>query len=122
MQPAAIRKIGNKELRLDWPDGHESSYPFRYLRQSCQCAMCVDEWSGKPLLARESVDPKLEGLKASVVGQYALQITFSDGHATGLYTFDFLRKICPCSDCVSKAAPPAEDKRFLEKQDLRSRK
>ena len=120
MQPSAIRKIGNKELKLGWPDGHESVFSFRYLRQNCQCAMCVDEWSGKPILERESVDRNLEGLKVTVVGQYALQITFSDGHSTGLYTFDLLRKLCLCPSCRG-AAPAQEEKRFLEKGDLRSR-
>jgi DUF971 family protein len=70
---------------------------------------------------RESVDANLEGLKVSIVGQYALQITFSDGHSTGLYTFDFLKKICPCPDCVAAAAISSEGKRFLEKEDLRPR-
>ena len=98
-RPKELRKLGNKELKIVWEGGHVSLYPFRLLRQNCQCAHCLDEWSGKPILARESVPQNLEGLKVNVVGQYALGIQFSDGHSTGLYTYDHLRGLCPCGDC-----------------------
>ena len=120
IQPKELRKLGNKDFKIVWADGHESVYSFRFLRQSCQCAHCVDEWSGKPVLVRESVPQDLEGLKVKIVGQYALAIQFSDGHSTGLYAFDHLRKICPCAQCKSQTAEP-EDKKFLDKEDLRRR-
>ena len=44
--------------------------------------------------------PKLTAKAAHAVGNYALQIDFNDGHATGIYSFDFLRTICPCEDCA----------------------
>ena len=99
IQPKELKKLGNKELKIIWEDAHESRYLFRLLRQNCQCAHCVDEWSGKTILAREAVPQNLEGLKVNVVGLYALGINFSDGHNTGLYTYDHLRKICPCEEC-----------------------
>lgn len=120
IQPKELRKIGNKELKIIWADAHESVYPFRVLRQNCQCAHCVDEWSGKPILARESVPPDLEGLKVNIVGQYALAIHFSDGHSTGLYAFDHLRKICVCEKCRAGSQEPGE-KKFLDKEALRRR-
>src|SRR3990167_9057725 len=94
-EPKELRKLGNKNLKIFWNDGHESLYPFRYLRQNCRCAMCVDEWSGELVLSKETVPQDLEGLKVEIVGQYALSFHFSDGHNTGIYVFDFLRKICP---------------------------
>ena len=101
--PSGIRKLGNKQLKLLWNDGHESVYSFRLLRQNCQCAMCVDERSGKLILDQRSVPENMEGLKVDVVGNYALGITFGDGHSTGIFTFDHLRKTCPCGEC--KEAP-----------------
>jgi DUF971 family protein len=99
VQPEELRKLGNKELKIAWSDGHASVYGFRFLRQSCQCALCVDERTSKPILAREGVAENLEGLKVRLVGQYACSIDFSDGHSTGIYDFGFLRKICPCQIC-----------------------
>lgn len=122
VQPTGLNKIGTKEFKVTWSDGHASLYSFRYLRQHCQCALCVDEWSGKPLLLRESVSQDLEGLSVKLVGQYAIQIQFSDGHNTGIYTFEHLRKICPCENCKALADTAAgEDKKFLDKEDLRKR-
>jgi hypothetical protein len=44
--------------------------------------------------------PKLTAKAAHAVGNYALQIDFNDGHATGIFSFDFLRTICPCQECA----------------------
>ena len=44
--------------------------------------------------------PKLAARAAHAVGNYALQIDFNDGHTTGIYSFDYLRTICPCEDCA----------------------
>ena len=100
VQPKELKKIGNKELKITWSDGHESAYPFRYLRQNCGCAHCVDEWSAKPILDRKNVPETIEGLKVNVVGHYALSIVFSDGHSTGIYPYKLLRKICACKECA----------------------
>ncbi len=119
--PVSIKKIGSKELKLAWADSHESVYGFRYLRQNCQCAMCIEEWTGKAILERDSVPKDLEGLKVSVVGNYALGMTFSDGHSTGLFTFTHLRKICPCAECTAAEPTEATAKTYLEKGDLKTR-
>ena len=122
LQPRGLKKLGNKELKITWSDGHESVYGFRFLRQNCQCAHCVDEWSGKALLARESVPADLEGLQVGLIGQYAVRVDFSDGHSTGLYAFKHLRQICPCPVCETgrrNAAP--EPKQYMDKSDMRSR-
>jgi len=41
----------------------------------------------------------LKPQKAELVGRYALQIYWSDGHSSGIYTFDYLRGLCPCTEC-----------------------
>ena len=100
-QPTEIRKFGARELKITWSDGHASVYPFRYLRQICPCASCVDEMSGKQVLDKDSVAQNLEGLKVDQIGHYALRFEFSDGHNTGLYPFRLLRRNCPCDPCKS---------------------
>ena len=97
--PAVIKKQGNKTLVITWDDGHESRYSFRYLRQNCPCAGCVEEWSGKKTLNPDAIPLDLEGLKVEPVGSYGLSFSFSDHHATGIYHFNYLRETCPCPVC-----------------------
>ncbi len=97
--PIAIKKRGNRSLQITWEDGHISLYPFRYLRQHCRCAGCVEEWTGKALLDKESIPLNLLGLSAELTGNYAISFSFSDHHNTGIYHFDHLREICPCELC-----------------------
>lgn len=83
-------------LRIRWKDGHVSEYEPRYLRQCCPCAGCVEEMTGRPLLDPDSVSPDVYPLEIEYVGRYALQFHWSDGHRTGIYPYDQLRRICPC--------------------------
>lgn len=98
-QPASIRKQGRHSLLITWGDGHESRYSFRYLRQYCPCAGCVDEWTNEKTLDSDGIPLDLEGQKVDPVGTYALSFSFSDNHTTGIYHFNFLREICPCDSC-----------------------
>ena len=93
---------GEKELRIVWQDGHESSYPFRNLRLAGPCAKCRDEFTGRALLDPASVAADVTAPKAELVGNYALTFGFSDGHATGIYSFETLRALCPCSACAAR--------------------
>jgi DUF971 family protein len=61
----------------------------------------VDEWTGESLINREAIPEGIHPAEISPVGNYAIQIVWSDGHSTGIYSFDLLRKICPCEKCVS---------------------
>lgn len=94
---------------ITWSDGHSSHYDFAYLREECPCATCNDErirksafaGAGPPsATALPMFKPKPRAKAATKVGNYAIQITFSDGHATGIYSYDHLRSICPCADCA----------------------
>ena len=101
--PKDLVRAGEREFRITWEDGHASAYPARYLRERCPCAGCRDEWTGRPLLDPATVPSDL-GLKdARLVGNYAVQFVYTDGHTTGIYTFELLRRACPCSSC-SKAS------------------
>ena len=95
---------------ITWADGHTSHFDFTYLRDHCPCATCNDERAKKESLAEASpafvsspalpmFKPKPRAQSAQAVGQYAIQISFSDGHSTGIYSYDLLRTICPCTEC-----------------------
>ena len=88
------------DIKIVWEDGHASLFTFRALRQACPCAMCRDEWTGRPLLDPETVPESLAASKAELVGNYAIAFQFSDGHSTGIFSFENLRKSCPCRECV----------------------
>ena len=96
---------------ITWADGHESHYDFTYLRDHCPCATCNDERVKKDSMAESSpgfasspalpmFKPKPRAKSAAVMGNYAVQISFSDGHSTGIYSYDHLRSICPCAECA----------------------
>lgn len=86
-------------LRIRWRDGHTSEYEPRYLRLSCRCARCVEEMSGRPLLDPRTVPDGVHPLAIHYVGRYALRFDWSDRHSTGIYSFELLRRLCPCTDC-----------------------
>jgi DUF971 family protein len=95
---------------ITWADGHASHFDFTYLRDHCPCATCNDERAKKEALAETSPSfatshalpmfkPKPRAQSAQAVGQYAIQLFFSDGHSTGIYSYEQLRAICPCPEC-----------------------
>ncbi len=98
--PAEIRKKSGEGMVIRWQDGHASTFGARYLRGRCPCAQCVSETTGQRLVTEEHIAPGISIEAARTVGNYALHFTFSDGHTTGIYSFEFLRRICPCEDCA----------------------
>jgi len=92
-----------------WADGHHSHYDFAYLRDQCPCATCDDQRRKKaaaPFQASGTspsvlplYKPRPGARAAKSMGHYALQIEFTDGHSTGIYSYDHLRTICPCTEC-----------------------
>jgi len=104
---------------ITWAGGHARHYEFAYLREECPCATCNDERGKKesfktlaPGFASSPVlpmfKPKPRAHAATQVGNYAIQISFTDGHSTGIYSYDHLRSICPCAECA-KAFRAASD-------------
>jgi DUF971 family protein len=101
----------NAGVDITWADGHASHFDFPYLRDNCPCATCNDEREKKASLGEASAafasspvlpmfKPKPRATAATQVGNYAFQISFSDGHSTGIYSYDQLRYICPCLECA----------------------
>ncbi|MDX8355719.1 P-loop NTPase [Cognatiyoonia sp. IB215182] len=80
-------------LILNWADGQEQRLIPRDLRIACQCAKCRDEMTGKRLLAPEQIPLGVAITRIWSIGNYALGMAFSDGHDTGIYTFEQLRAL-----------------------------
>ena len=98
-QPEEIEKKTDGSIRIRWADGHEGVYLPKFLRLECHCAACIEEWSGKKIVTPDDIPEDIHPGRLSPVGQYALHIDWSDGHSTGMYSFDLLRSICPCQVC-----------------------
>lgn len=114
-KPASVKVHVTSGAGVDivWADGHASHFDFAYLRDECPCATCNDERLKKESLGAASpafvsspalpmFKPKTRAQSATPVGQYAIQIAFSDGHSTGIYSYDHLRTICPCAECAEQ--------------------
>ena len=82
-------------MTIEWEGGHLSKYTGEQLRWACPCAECRGEGGGAGRLARidKLSDDELRVEDVTLIGQYALQIRFESGHATGLYTFNYLRSL-----------------------------
>jgi ATP-binding protein involved in chromosome partitioning len=91
--PTRIAQQGPRNLAIAWADGAESVLDVRVLRVACACAECVDEWSGQPRLDPASIPADVHPLRIQPVGRYAIQIEWSDGHASGIYPFRRLREL-----------------------------
>ncbi len=96
--PSRIHR-GERELVITWDEEHVGSYPARELRLRCQCAACRDELTGRPLLEPDTVPHDVRALAVDLVGSYAIRIHWSDGHASGIYPYEFLAAHCPCDSC-----------------------
>lgn len=93
--PLDIRKIDGEEILITWDDGSRNLYPARILRFFCPCAQCVDEHTGERILQFESIPETVSMLNFSPVGRYGVRFTWSDGHQTGIYSFDYLKTLPP---------------------------
>ncbi|MBI2619755.1 MAG: DUF971 domain-containing protein [Ignavibacteriales bacterium] len=105
MIPTKIKSSSQDQISIQWDDGHLSVISLRTLRNECPCAGC----QGETVLLKTYLpnpQPEMPGkyvLKgAQQVGSYALQITWGDGHATGLYTWEKLRSLCECEECLKR--------------------
>jgi DUF971 family protein len=93
-----VRRLPEKEaLRLTWSDGHGGEFGYRYLRGWCPCAGCQGH-TGLTIHHHPPSGP-VEPETIEPVGNYAISILWSDGHGTGIYRYDYLRRLCPCAAC-----------------------
>jgi len=97
--PTEINHIKSRgTVRISWDDGHVGEYEQEYLRGYCPCAMCQGHGGQRRFIAVPGA--RLAGIRG--VGNYAIDLHWEDGHSTGIYSFDYLRSLCPCNHCSAR--------------------
>ncbi len=96
-------------VEIEWKDDHLSTYSFAFLRHACPCALCDEERAkarrepGSQALPKPGelpmFKPAVNALSAEGVGKYAIKFNWNDGHQLGIYSWQWLREICPCNEC-----------------------
>jgi DUF971 family protein len=110
--PAKIRvmKTEGTGVVIEWKDGHKSEWGFAWLRDACPCATCHEERdkSGrkpgeskpKPQTLLMMYEAPARPVEVTPVGKYALKFKWSDGHEAGIYSWEYLRRVCGCDKCA----------------------
>jgi DUF971 family protein len=93
IEPVEIQQEGDAAMRITWADGRVSRFTAPAMRRSCPCAQCVNEWTGERTLRPELISDELIIRDFSLVGRYALNFKWSDGHDSGIYSFRYLREL-----------------------------
>jgi DUF971 family protein len=103
--PADIEvHIPDRMMTIQWGDGHRSVYSFDLLRKECPCAVCREArqaTTNDPFnVVTSTVRPgEVTVAGAEQVGRYAVRFEWNDRHDTGIYSYEYLREICPCEAC-----------------------
>jgi DUF971 family protein len=122
-EPRSLQWLDDSRVGVTWEDGHESVYTLPFLRRVCPCAACRGSHDAPPLnqpppekkrfqiLNDAQVKQAAQTGRTSVslrgvspVGNYAIAFEWTDGHAEGIYSFRYLREMCPCPSCAEKIA------------------
>lgn len=93
IQPKKVFRTTDGRVGFDWNDGTRSIYTIRALRCACPCALCVDERTGKKLLDDSTVSDDIKLERVQSIGRYAVGLSFSDGHRSGIYPYEKLKEL-----------------------------
>ena len=97
MHAKQLKILDKEKLFVKWDDGKESTITLKYLRDECPCANCKGETillkSYRPQLPQTQAPDMYKIKKIELVGSYAVQITWKDGHNTGIYSWEYLKKL-----------------------------
>jgi len=93
LEPVQIIEESDSEVSIKWSDDAETRYAAADLRRTCPCAGCINEWTGEKMLDDASIPDDVSFRHVSIVGRYALNFHFSDGHDSGIFSFAYLRKL-----------------------------
>jgi len=94
IEPREIKQEDDSTLSIAWGDNYRCQYRAADLRRACPCAQCVNEWTGERMLKPDSIPDGIKISNLNIVGRYALNFSWSDGHSTGIYSFRYLRDLC----------------------------
>jgi len=109
--PARVRVLQStgEGLEIEWKDGHRSRWSFAWLRNACPCATCHEEREAqgrqpgqarpKPAALLPMYEAPARPESSGPVGNYAISFQWNDGHASGIYSWDYLRRHCQCEEC-----------------------
>lgn len=112
--PAKVRihKTEGTGVEIDWKDGHKSQWGFAWLRNACPCATCNEEREqsgrrpGEPKPKPTTLLPMYEAparpVEVTPVGKYAVKFKWNDGHESGIYSWEYLRRVCQCEICGAR--------------------
>lgn len=92
IEPTQIVEESDSAITITWSDAQETKYSAPELRRACPCASCINEWTGEKMLKNESISDEMTFSHITIVGRYALNFHFDDGHETGIYSFNYLRE------------------------------
>lgn len=101
-------------VNIEWNDGHRTHYTFQWLRDACPCATCEEERKKdgrqpgepppKPATLLPMFKEPAKAVSTQVVGRYAVNFKWNDGHDSGIYSWDYLRMMCQCEECQKRFA------------------
>ena len=94
--PYKVKKIDFEQnaVNIIWQNGNVSKLPFHFLRLHCPCASCINELTGEKILDAKKIPLNITPVESHYIGNYALQIKWSDNHDTGIYSFKSLYQLC----------------------------
>jgi DUF971 family protein len=97
LKPLSLKREGDG-LKIEWNDGVATFVTWRTLREQCPCAGCIEGRAKPPdpfrvLTPQEVAAGPPAPMTMVPVGHYAYQITWNDGHSTGIYPLELLRKL-----------------------------
>ena len=116
--PAKVRvkKTEGTGVEIAWADGHHSQWSFAWLRNACPCATCHEarekegrlpgEPKPRPQTLLNLYEAPARPVEVTPVGNYALRFKWNDGHESGIYSWEYLRRVCRCDACLSTALTP----------------
>ena len=108
LTPTEIRRLGTHAVRVVWTDGHVSEFRNDYLRDALPVRRLPRSAAAQPAGDR-SRRRGLYPVQIGLVGRYAISIQWSDGHDTGIYSYQTLRALCPCATCAARERAPSHD-------------
>lgn len=104
-----VNKTAGTGIDIVWEDDHSTHYSFQWLRDACPCATCHEE---REAAGRKPGEPKPKAqtllalyeeparpVEVTPVGKYALKFKWNDGHEAGIYSWEYLRRVCDCEAC-----------------------